>query len=106
MRLPEAWPRRARSAIVHAVSMARTAFVVAHTHAEHHAHPRARLQARHDRLEREVALLREELRIKDARMEKLTASADPTTRRRSGSGFWSCGLHEDGRSPIRPGTCS
>jgi putative transposase len=77
MRLPEAWPRRARSAIVHAVSMARTAFVVAHTHAEHHAHPRARLQARHDRLEREVALLREELRIKDARMEKLTAQRRP-----------------------------
>ena len=75
--LPKFWPRHVRSAVVHAVSMARTAFVVAHAHAEHHAHPRARLQARHDRLEREVALFTEELRIKDARMEKLTAQRRP-----------------------------
>jgi len=75
--LPEGWPRFVRSAVVHTVSMARTAFTVAHTHAEHHAHPRARLQARNDWLEREVALLTEELRIKDARMEKLTAQRRP-----------------------------
>jgi len=75
--LPSHWSRRVRSAVVHAASMARVAFTAAHTHAEHHAHPRARLQANNDRLEREVALLREELRIKDARMEKLTAQQRP-----------------------------
>ena len=75
--LPEGWPRQVRSAIIHAVSMARTAFVARQTCAEHHADARFRLQSDIDALRREVALLNEELRIKDARMERVPAQRRP-----------------------------
>ena len=77
MPLPRNWPRRVRSAVVHAVSMANAAFTISRSGAEHSYDARLRAQADNDRLRREVALLREELRIKDARMERLTAQRRP-----------------------------
>lgn len=58
--LPSCWPRVVRVAIVHALSLARVALTT--------APDRVALSVR---LEQEVALLREELRIKDARMERV-----------------------------------
>jgi len=75
--LPSRWPRYVRSAIVHAVSMASVAFTATHARAEFHFNGRARLQATNDRLQRHIALLFEELRIKDARMERLPAQRRP-----------------------------
>ena len=75
--LPRNWPRRVRSAVIHAVSMANVAFAVSRSRDEHHFDTRVRLQCEKERLEREVSLLREELRIKDARMERLSAQRRP-----------------------------
>ena len=58
--LPSRWPRVVRAAILHALSLARIALITATDRV-----------AASVRLEQEVALLREELRIKDARMERV-----------------------------------
>ena len=71
--LPKHWSRHVRSAVVHAVSMASAAFAMSCARAESRFNARVRLQADVDRREREIALLRAELRIKDARMERLAA---------------------------------
>jgi putative transposase len=75
--LPRCWPRHVRSAVVHAVSMANLAFTAAQARAENHFDARIRLHATNDRLLHQVALLLEELRIKDARMERLPAQRRP-----------------------------
>jgi putative transposase len=75
--LPKGWPRRVRSAAVHAVSMANVVFTVTRSRAENHFNARVRLQAENDRLRNEIALLREELRIKDARMERIPPQRRP-----------------------------
>ena len=75
--MPEGWPRRVRSAVIHAVSIARVSPSVARSGAEHHFDARIRLQAENDRLRQEVALLKEEIRIKDSRMERLPAQRRP-----------------------------
>jgi hypothetical protein len=58
LRLPPSWSRHARSAILHALSLARIALLAATDRV-----------ATSVRLEHELALLGEEMRIKDARME-------------------------------------
>ena len=75
--LPSRWPRRVRSAVVHALAMARTSLVLARGEAENHFDKRLRLHAEVDRLRTEVALLKEEIRIKDARMERLLPQRRP-----------------------------
>jgi len=60
LRLPPSWSQKARSAILHALSLARVALIATTDRV-----------AASVRLEQEVALLREELRIKDARMERV-----------------------------------
>jgi transcriptional regulator with XRE-family HTH domain len=75
--LPRHWPRRVRSAIVHAVSMADVAFTATRANVENHFDERIRVQAENDCLRRQVSLLEEELRIKDARMERLPAQRRP-----------------------------
>ena len=75
--LPHRWTRHVRSAIVHAVSMANVAFIATRGRAEPQFDARARLQAENDRLQRELSLLREETRTKDARMERVPAQRRP-----------------------------
>ena len=58
--LPSRWPQYARSAIVHALALARVALLAATDRVATSVH-----------LEHELALLREERRIKDARMERV-----------------------------------
>ena len=62
--LPKAWPEHARSAIVHVIAMARTAIVYARGKAAKMPVPGASLRAKLDNARAQIALLREELRIK------------------------------------------
>ena len=69
--LPRSWSRRVRCAVLHAISLARLAVASARGRTSDGTRRRTRLQQANDRLRQEVALLREELRIKDARMEQI-----------------------------------
>ena len=75
--LPKDWPRLAKSAILHAVALAH--LVVTHVRGWCADSPlrRVRLSAENERLRSEVALLREESRIKDARLARIPARNRP-----------------------------
>ena len=75
--LPRGWPRRVRSAVLHAISLARLAITSARGGSSDGTNRRTRLQQANDRLRQEVSLLREELRIKDARMEQIAPHRRP-----------------------------
>ncbi len=75
--LPKGWPRRVRSAVIHAVSLVRVSLTFTHSWAADCLNARIRLKTDNDRLRQELALLREESRIKDARMERIPAQRRP-----------------------------
>jgi putative transposase len=75
--VPRGCPALVRSALIHAVSLARAAVIEVRSGFEHSPLARARLAAELDALRAENALLREELRIKDARMAKIPARERP-----------------------------
>jgi len=75
--LPTGWPRRVRSAVVHTISLAQTSLTHARSVAANSINARIRLKAEVDRLRQEILLLREELRIKDSRMEQIPAQRRP-----------------------------
>ena len=63
IRLPRQWPRHVESGILHAISLASVVMTVARGRAV----VRQRLHAQLDQATAEIALLREELTIKDSR---------------------------------------
>ena len=65
--LPKGWPSHVKSGILHIISLAHFAITRA----------RVRIAAEKDRLHQEIALLREELRIKDARMSVVAPHRRP-----------------------------
>ena len=75
--LPKSWPRHVKSAVLHVISLAH--FSVTHVRgwATNSINARARIAADQDRLHQEIALLREELRIKDARMCRIKVHKRP-----------------------------
>jgi putative transposase len=75
--LPKSWPRCVRSAIIHTISLAQTCLTHARSVAANSFNARIRLKAEVDRLWQEIALLREELRIKDIRMGQIPAPRRP-----------------------------
>jgi putative transposase len=75
--LPHGWPRRVRSAVVHAISLAHTSLTATHGWAANSWNARIRLKVENDRLRQEIRLLLEELRIKDARMARVPAQRRP-----------------------------
>jgi len=75
--LPRGWPRRIRSAAVHAISLADFALTAALGWAAQSLNPRLCLRAELERLRQEIELLREEIRIKDARMQHIEAQKRP-----------------------------
>lgn len=75
--LPKAWPHSVKSAVLHAISLAQYAFVYTRSWAVNSVNARVRLVAENSRLQEQVALLREELRIKDVRMEQIPPCRRP-----------------------------
>src|SRR5262245_28561159 len=75
--LSRGWTRRVRSAVIHTISLARASATHARSLAENHYDARIRLQAETERLRSEIHLLREEIRIKDARMETIPPHRRP-----------------------------
>ena len=75
--LPRGWPRRIRSAAVHAISLANFALTTARGWAAQSLNPRLSLRAEIERLQQEIQLLREETRIKDSRMQHIEAQRRP-----------------------------
>ena len=63
IRLPRQWPEHVKSGILHAVALASAAMTAVHARTAR----RHRLRAELDRAKNEIALLREELEIKDGR---------------------------------------
>jgi transposase InsO family protein len=77
LHLPRGWCRRVRSAVVQVISLARTSLALTQSWASESMNPELRQNAESDRLQQEIHLLREEIRIKDARMEQLQAHRRP-----------------------------
>ena len=75
--LPRGWNRWARSAILHILALSHYAFTAMVARAANERSRRTRLRAEIDRLNHELALLREELRIKNARMERVPPHQRP-----------------------------
>ncbi len=71
--LPRGWPKHAKSALIRAVSLAATALNLAYGHPTTSKSARSRL----DRATTEIALLKEELDIKDARWSRLPSRRRP-----------------------------
>jgi len=73
IRLPRHWPRHVMSGVLHAISLAGVVLA----YARGHATGRRRLAAQLEPAETEVALLREELNIKDGRWERSRTGRRP-----------------------------
>ena len=75
--IPKSWPKNIKSTVLHVISLAHYAITYARGWAANSINARARLQARLSNALGEIAKLREELRIKDARMAKIDAQERP-----------------------------
>src|SRR2546428_7047663 len=93
--LPRGWSLQVRSAVIQVISLARTSLALTQGWASESLNPELRQRAEGDRQQQEIQLLREEIRIKDARMEQIEAHrrphlsthspvGDPRTSRRTG----------------------
>jgi hypothetical protein len=76
-RLPKSWPATIRSAMLHVVSLAKYAAVYTRGWAADSPNARVRFRAERDRSLDDAALLREEMRIKDARMASIAPHRRP-----------------------------
>ena len=74
---PKPWPEVAPSALLHAISLVSMAVTVVRARAIGSRLARARHGTEVERLRNEIVLLRQELRIKDARMASLPAPRRP-----------------------------
>jgi hypothetical protein len=75
--LPRHWTRHVRSAVLHVISLARFVMAEVRGWAINSPIARLRLAARLEQAHQEIALLREELRIKDSRMAQIPAHRRP-----------------------------
>jgi len=75
--LPKKWPKHVKSAVLHTISLASTVFTAAHGWAARGADRLVRLQAELEEARSEVALLREEMSVKDARFGRVHPQRRP-----------------------------
>jgi len=71
MPLPRSWNRRVKAAVLQILALSHYGFTALLARGANHPNWRTRPQAEIDRLQQELALLQEELRIKDARTTRL-----------------------------------
>ncbi len=100
--LPRAWNRRTKAAVLQILALSHYAFTAMVARAANERHRQARFRAEIDRLSRELALLREELRIKNARMERVSPHRRPHYTPWSGWRSWNSGRPAAGRRDRRP----
>jgi len=77
IRLPDAWPGSVKSGVLYVICLARYALGCTRSWAVNSVNERVRLKAENQRLWEEVGLLREEIRIKDARMARIAPGRRP-----------------------------
>ena len=70
--LPRGWTKTVRTSVLHAISVAFTSLTRAWGSAASSRRPTTRLQAELDRAKSEIALLNEELAIKNDRLDDLS----------------------------------
>ncbi len=75
--LPKSWGTHVKSAILHVIALGQYALAYSRSWAADSSNERVRLKAENDRLEQELALRQEELRIKDARMGQIAPARRP-----------------------------
>ena len=75
--LPKNWSDHVQSAVLQVISLAQYAMAEVRGWAANSVNPRLRMAADVERLETEVALLREEIRLKDARMARVPPHQRP-----------------------------
>ena len=75
--LPKGWPKRVRSGVLQAISLAHFSLTYTRSWAANSWNARIRLKQENDRLQQELALVREEMRIKDSRMLRIPAQRRP-----------------------------
>jgi len=75
--LPSGWPKSVKSAVLHVISLAQFAIVAARGWAANAINPRARQASEMERLTGEVALHKEEIRIKDTRLGRIDPRRRP-----------------------------
>jgi putative transposase len=75
--LPKGWPHRVRSAVIQVISLAHFSLITTRSWAANSWNARVRLKQENERLRQELTLLREETRIKDARMRRIPAQRRP-----------------------------
>ena len=75
--LPRRWSRRVKSAMLHVISLAQYATVYTRSWAVNSPIARLRPKSQNERLKQLVALLKEEIRIKDARLKRLAPHKRP-----------------------------
>ena len=75
--LPRAWPSHVKSAILHVISLAQFTITYTRGWAADSVNTRVRFKAERDRALQDNALLREEMRIKDARMARIPPHRRP-----------------------------
>ena len=75
--LPKDWTGNVRSAVLHVIGLAQYATAYTRSWSANSPNEGMRLKAENDRLEAEIALLKEEIRIKDARLLCLDSRKRP-----------------------------
>ena len=75
--LPKKWPEHIKSAVIHTISLATTAFTVTYGWISQKTNKLARILAELDIAKREIALLKEEIRLKDKRFRRLSPRRRP-----------------------------
>ncbi len=75
--LPKGWPQHVKAAILHVMSLAQYAAAYTRSWAADSRNARLRLRAQNDQLKQLVALLKEELRVKDGRLRRIPPHKRP-----------------------------
>ena len=75
--IPKSWHKRVRSAVIDIISLAHWSIVYTRSMCANSSLAKVRLAGQADRLKNEVALLKAEIRIKDARFSRVPAKNRP-----------------------------